>query len=160
MRRILLIADYAPVRDAVARLLTIVGYQVATAPNGAEGLRLWHKTGADLVLTEILLPDMNGIEVILELRTFAPRLPIIALSGRHPHHALELLGEAHLLGTVRLLMKPFSDQLLAEVTKALKPDPPAEPAQAPKLQRTLRQRRSTALSSARTSRDFSMPFRR
>jgi CheY-like chemotaxis protein len=129
MRRILLIADYAPVRDAVARLLTTVGYEVATALSGAEGLRLWHKAGADLVLTEILLPDMNGIEVILELQSLAPRLPIIAISGRDPHRALELLGEAHLLGTISLLMKPFSDQLLAELTKALKPDPPAEPAQ-------------------------------
>jgi len=129
MRRILLILDCAPVRDAVARLLTTVGYEVATAPNGAEGLRLWHEAGADLVLTEILLPDMNGIEVILELRTFAPRLPIVAIPGRDTHHALELLGDAHLLENDSLLMKPFSDQLLAEVTKALKPDPPAEPAQ-------------------------------
>jgi CheY-like chemotaxis protein len=51
------------------RVLVDAGYEAVEAADGAVGLRLWHARGADLVLTDIEMPELNGIEVILELRT-------------------------------------------------------------------------------------------
>src|SRR5690349_21460633 len=66
MIRILVIEDEPSVRHGLVRVLANAGYDVAETANGADGLRLWREAGADLVLTDILMPHTNGIEVILE----------------------------------------------------------------------------------------------
>jgi len=113
--------DDDAIRGLVTRMLTSAGYEVVDAPNGATGLRQWREGGADLVLTDLHMPDTNGIEVMLELRAFAPTLPVIAMSGGQRALDLDLLGSAKLLGAVSLLTKPFSrDDLLASVAGALR----------------------------------------
>ena len=116
--RILLIEDDAQVRGALSRVLTRSGHQVTTAGNGAVGLRLWREHGADLVLTDIQMPETDGIEVILQLRTYAPHLPVIAMSGGDRSGDLDLLGDARLLGAVALLKKPFSADALTRAIAA------------------------------------------
>ena len=117
--RILLIEDDASLLAAVSRLLVRVGYEVTEARNGAEGLRVWREQGADLVLTDIRMPGINGLEVIVQLRVYAPRLPVIAMSGGDCVRDLDLLGSAGLLGAVGLLTKPFGeDELAAAITAA------------------------------------------
>jgi CheY-like chemotaxis protein len=117
--RILLVEDDASVLAAVSRLLVRTGYEVTAAPDGAEGLRLWREQGADLVLTDLQMPRMNGLEVILQLHAYAPRLPVIAMSGGERSRDLDLLGSAGLLGAVQLLSKPFtSDELAAAIAAA------------------------------------------
>jgi len=101
-------------------MLRRAGYEVIQAANGAEGLRLWRQTGADLVMTDIQMPEKNGIEVVLELRAFAPTLPVIAMSGGIRSQDLDLLGDVKLLGAVAMLQKPFSyNELMTAVAAAL-----------------------------------------
>jgi DNA-binding response OmpR family regulator len=120
MHRILVIEDEASVRHSLVRVLTNAGYEVADTANGADGLRLWREAGADLVLTDILMPDTNGIEVILELQRSAPGLPVIAMSAGERSRDFGLLSDAQVLGAVSLLRKPFSrEELLARVSAAL-----------------------------------------
>jgi CheY-like chemotaxis protein len=121
--RILIIDDDAQVRTVLGSVLTKSGHQVTTAANGAIGLRLWREHGADLVLTDIQMPETDGIEVILQLRTYAPHLPVIAMSGGDRSGDLDLLGDARLLGAVALLKKPFSaDTLLQTIAAAMTSD--------------------------------------
>jgi two-component system response regulator (stage 0 sporulation protein F) len=120
MIRILVIEDEASVRHGLVRVLANAGYEVSETANGADGLRLWREAGADLVLTDILMPDTNGIEVILELQRSAPGLPVVAMSAGERSRDFALLGEAKVLGAVSLLRKPFSrGELLAVVAAAL-----------------------------------------
>ena len=116
---VLLIDDDASLLSAVRRLLVRTGYQVTAAPNGAEGLRLWREQGAGLVLTDLQMPGMNGLEVILQLRAYAPGLPVIAMSGGERSRDLDLLGTAGLLGAVGLLTKPFTAEELAAAIGAV-----------------------------------------
>jgi len=113
--------DDDALRGLVIRVLMSAGYEVIDAPDGATGLRVWRERGADLVITDLHMPDTNGIEVMLELRAFAPTLPVIAMSGGQRALDLDLLGSARLLGAVSILTKPFSkDDLLASVAGALR----------------------------------------
>jgi DNA-binding response OmpR family regulator len=123
MPRILVIETEPSLRHIIGRTLAGEGHEVLEAQSGAEGLRLWQARGADLVLTDVLLPETSGVEVILELRGFLPTLPIVAMPGAEPSWELDLLNEAHLLGAVRLLPKPFLlGELLGAVAAALPPE--------------------------------------
>ncbi|HUF36026.1 MAG TPA: response regulator [Gemmatimonadales bacterium] len=100
----------------------------AQADDGQAGLRLWHKRGADLVITDICMPNRTGIEVILELRALAPGLALVAISGGAESRVLDLLGTARLAGAVRAVPKPFTGlELLAPVHEVLQhhPRPPS-----------------------------------
>lgn len=120
MPNILVIEDDTQMRSALTRLLETSGHRVTAAANGAEGLRLWREHGADLVLTDIQMPVMNGIEVMLQLRAHAPMLPVLAMSGGDRSRDLDLLGTVGLLGAVGLLQKPFSlSELNAAIAAAL-----------------------------------------
>ncbi len=110
---VLLIDDDESILGAVRRLLARTGHQVTAAPSGAEGLRLWREQGAGVVLTDLQMPGMNGLEVILQLRAYAPGLPVVAMSGGERSRDLDLLGTAGLLGAVGLLTKPFTAEELA-----------------------------------------------
>ena len=119
MPHILVIDEDASVLDAVAGLLVRLGHEVTAAPTGAEGIRLWREHGADLVLTDLQMPGMTGLEVILQLRAYAPGLPVIAMSGGDRSRDLDLLGSVRLLGAVGLLAKPFGgDELVAAIAAA------------------------------------------
>lgn len=120
MPRILLIDDDEQVRRSVKRLLQRSGYDVVEAAQGQTGLRLWREQGADLVITDLCMPSRDGIEVIVELRTLAPELALIAMSGGTETKALDLLGTAHQAGAFRTVPKPFTaGELLAAVREVL-----------------------------------------
>jgi CheY-like chemotaxis protein len=120
MARILVIDDEGLALHAVARILAVEDHDVREAPDGASGLRLWRHSAADLILTDIAMPDMSGLEVIASLRAEGATVPIIAISSRLVVSDLELLHQIKALGAVHLLAKPFSwDQLMAAVSAAL-----------------------------------------
>ena len=117
MARILVIDDEAVVRRAVARMLAASGHEAIEAANATVGLRLWREQRADVVVTDIAMPDLTGFELIGLLRSEGESVPIIAMSGSLVVSDLELIGER--LG-IQLLSKPFSaDQLITAVSKAL-----------------------------------------
>ncbi|MBF0427361.1 MAG: response regulator [Magnetococcales bacterium] len=118
MPRILIIEDERQVRDALGQMLTRVGYETDVAADGEEGLRCFLNHPADLVITDILMPGLDGLETIEVLRRDYPGLPIIAISGGGPGEkakfALEMAQEC---GAVHILAKPFSRQEIMAVIK-------------------------------------------
>jgi DNA-binding response OmpR family regulator len=121
MPRILLVENDAPLRHVVARILAQEGHDVDEAADSAAGLELWHKQGADVVLTDLRKTGTSSIEAILELRTFVASLPIIVMPDGVSD--LERLAEAQLIGAVSLLTKPFTlTDLLGAVAAATPSD--------------------------------------
>jgi DNA-binding NtrC family response regulator len=116
-KSILLIDDDESLRRVVEYNLREDGYEVVTAENGRVGLQRFQETGADLVLTDIRMPEMDGVELMARLKAMAPDLPIIVLTA---HGTIDSAVEAMKVGAFDYLTKPFSrDQLLAAVRKAL-----------------------------------------
>jgi len=121
MPRILVIDDEVAVRKVIVRMLTSAGHEVSAAPDGAAGLRLWREAGADLVLTDLHMPEMNGLEVIRALRAAELTLPVVAMSGTGAARE-DLTQAVQQLGSVGILGKPFSwDELIGVIAAALRP---------------------------------------
>jgi CheY-like chemotaxis protein len=122
-RRILLVEDDELLRRGMRLILESAGYEVATAPNGVVALLLWMKQPFDLVITDLLMPEKEGVETIVELRQRRPTQKIIAMSGGGFIMAEDYLRIAQALGVTRTLAKPFTPQtFLATVAEALDPD--------------------------------------
>ncbi len=81
MPSILVIDDDPSVRDIIRRMLGRAGYGVITAINGKEGTRLFREEGADLVITDIVMPEKEGLETIRDLHQEFPDIKIIVMSG-------------------------------------------------------------------------------
>lgn len=120
MPRILLIEDDEPLRDTLRKTFLRAGYEVDEAPNGKAALQAFRRRGSDIVITDIVMPDKEGLETISELRRLAPNVKIIAISGAGIGRADDYLGMARHLGASRILAKPFSgDEILAIVAEVL-----------------------------------------
>jgi len=117
MAEILLIDDDAQMRRVVARILREAGHSVHEAANGTEGLALFRRVRSDLVVSDIVMPETEGIELIRTLRQEAPALPILAVSGSPTALYLQAATK---LGASAALRKPFAaDKLLAMVNTLL-----------------------------------------
>ncbi|MES1194663.1 MAG: response regulator, partial [Opitutus sp.] len=119
--RILLIDDDDAVRTMLRITLAEFGHTVTEARNGIEGLAIFPATGVDLVITDIVMPGKEGIEVIQELRLLHPQLKIIAISGGGRVGPSDYLRIALFLGAARVLAKPFSNQELLLMIEELLP---------------------------------------
>lgn len=109
--RLLVVDDIASNRDLLARRLQYDGHEVVTAGSGPEALACLEEGGFDLVLLDILMPDMNGVEVLSRLKA-EPRwqhIPVIMISGLHEVDAVARCIEA---GADDYLPKPFNPTLL------------------------------------------------
>jgi len=114
MATILLIDDEELVRQTLGHTLTDGGHTVVFASDGAEGLRQMSGASPDLVITDIVMPDQEGLETIMALRKLAAALPIIAISGGGRGGSLDFLSAASALGATRVLRKPFGKAALLE----------------------------------------------
>lgn len=120
MARILLIEDDESVRPMLQKTLTHFGHTVIEARNGKEGLDLFATANADLLITDIVMPEKEGLEVLMELRRLHSRVKIIAISGGGRGLASDYLFIAKQLGAGRVLEKPFSNEaLLAAISELL-----------------------------------------
>ena len=120
-QRIMIVDDDPGIRRTLQLLLSKAGYRVTQASDGLEALRLWRDHGGDLVITDLHMPEKNGIETIVELLTHTPGVPIIAMSGGGQTRRLDLLGNATMLGAVLTIEKPFTlTEMLALVKRALR----------------------------------------
>ena len=114
MATILVIDDHAPLRALLRTVLERAGHEVMEAPNGRLGLAAYREKPADVVITDILMPEMNGLDLILELTRAFLHVKVIAMSGVHDTEPA--LGAAKLLGVRHTLRKPFRmDALLKTV---------------------------------------------
>jgi DNA-binding NtrC family response regulator len=117
MAEILVIDDDPHMRRLIARILTGAGHVVHQANNGEKGIGLFHKVHPALVITDIVMPDMEGIELTQKLHREAPTIPILVISGSgHPVYLQAAIG----LGATAALAKPFrADELLSAVARLL-----------------------------------------
>jgi DNA-binding response OmpR family regulator len=119
MARILVIDDDPDIRAFLEEILKPAGHEVILAADGREGMERYRTSPADLVITDLYMPNQEGLETIRELRTCFPEVAIIAMSGRTA--ALPMLSVAQKFGAVGVLRKPFSaDELIAAVQEALR----------------------------------------
>ena len=114
MASILIIDDEEPVRALLRFALEAAGYEVTEAANGRQGLELYRQRRADLVITDIAMPELNGLDMILELMHEFLHTKVIAISGVGGEQ--NVLDAAKLLGARQTFQKPFSmPQLLRAV---------------------------------------------
>jgi DNA-binding response OmpR family regulator len=135
MKRILLIEDDENIRKMLRLSLEDYGYAVTEACDGKQGLESYRASPADLVLTDLVMPEKEGLETIQELRKSHPRVKIIAMSGGSRANAGENLKMARLLGAAALIAKPFEVSALVKTIAELLGEPPpgaTTQAQAPK----------------------------
>lgn len=119
-RTILVIDDDEAVRDSIAEMLTTAGYDVLQAADGFAGLALFEKRHPDLILTDIVMPGSEGIEIILRIRETSPATRIIAMSGGGRLKGEFYLDLARRIGADETIDKPFSSEaLMAAVTRCL-----------------------------------------
>lgn len=115
-RRVLVIDDEDLVRDTLRRALETAGIEVVVATDGREGLRAYLANPTDVVVTDILMPEKEGIETIIELKRQHPDVKIVAISGGDRTGNTDFLKMAGLLGADRILQKPFRPkELLATI---------------------------------------------
>jgi DNA-binding response OmpR family regulator len=119
MALILVIDDDAALRDVVRRILTGAGHEVIEAENGVVGIEFAAARRPTIAITDILMPEKEGIETIRELRRLKLGLKIIAMSGGSPNKGMLYLDAAKTLGADATLMKPFRKAELLVVVNDL-----------------------------------------
>lgn len=107
MKTILLVDDDDAFRSMLHVTLESVGYEVREASNGKKAVDLYRKQPADLVVTDIVMPEQEGIQTLLELRKINPEVRIIAMSGGGRIGPDDYLTAAKILGAKQTLSKPF-----------------------------------------------------
>ena len=116
-KTVLLIDDDESLRRVVEYNLHEEGYRVLTAADGISGLETFHAEAVDLVLTDVRMPEMDGLELLTRVNAMQPDLPVIMLTA---HGTINSAVEAMKLGAFDYLTKPFHrEQLKAAVRKAL-----------------------------------------
>jgi len=121
MARILVIDDDQAIRTVMRRVLEKAGHVVTEAEDGEAGLALLEEELPDMVVTDLLMPEKEGIETILEMRQSFPDLPVLAVSGADGGVEEGPLLDARLLGADSTLSKPFSlEEFLEAVEDVLR----------------------------------------
>lgn len=119
MPRILVIDDDDLIRVMLTQMLEDAGYAVAVAQNGDEGIKLFREQPADLIITDIIMPEKEGWETIVELRRDYPRVKIIAISGGGRIGPYSYLMVAKRFGAERVFTKPLKKEELLKAVREL-----------------------------------------
>jgi DNA-binding response OmpR family regulator len=117
--KILVIDDDDGSRCLIENALQFDGHQVQVATNGVSGMRLMRLERPDIVITDILMPDQDGLGIIRSMRQEFPEVKILAISGGGTVGSLDLLVAAEHLGADATLAKPFVPEQLFESVKGL-----------------------------------------
>lgn len=107
MQKILVIDDNVVVRNTIVQLLEGEGYQVVSAEDGRRGLNVFRTERPDLVITDIIMPEKEGIETIRDIREASPNAKIIAISGGGRIGNTDFLRIARQLGASDVISKPL-----------------------------------------------------
>lgn len=122
MAEILIIDDEAEILRALRIGLERAGHRVREARNGKEALRVFAGAPSDVVISDIYMPDMDGIELLMRLKECFPEARFVAMSGGGFLEKERVLGAAAMLGAERVLEKPFSlEEILGAVEACLAP---------------------------------------
>lgn len=118
MATVLIIDDEELVRFTLRQILAADGHEVTEARNGAEGYRMYLAQAVDVVVTDIIMPEQEGIETIIKLRSHNPDVKIIAISGGGRRKNMDFLKVAEKIGADVVLAKPFSMEELQGAVRA------------------------------------------
>ena len=114
--KVLVIDDDHLVRYTLSKILQRSGYDVITASDGRRGMLLLREEYPDVVITDIIMPEQEGIDTIIQIRRERPGIKIIAISGGGRIRNIDFLTMAHSLGADDVIRKPFeADELLARL---------------------------------------------
>jgi DNA-binding response OmpR family regulator len=116
---VLIIDDEPPIRELLREVFSGAGFEVGLAETGTRGLNSVAARAPDLVVTDILMPEKEGLETILELRRTSPGIPIIAMSGGSPRMPFDVLETARRFGAARVFPKPFDPFELVAAAREL-----------------------------------------
>ena len=107
MQKILVIDDNVVVRNTIVQLLEGEGYHVLSAEDGKQGLNVFHNERPDLIITDLIMPEKEGIETIRDIRDACPDAKIIAISGGGRNGTKDYLRIARQLGASEVIAKPL-----------------------------------------------------
>jgi DNA-binding NtrC family response regulator len=125
--RVLVLDDEEEVLNVLMRALRRAGHEPLGAEDGLEGLHVVRTQPIDLVVTDLVMPEVDGLQFIKELAHLRPGTPVIAISGGGVWDARSLLEVAGTLGAVRTLSKPFElPEFLSLVDEVLATKPPPD----------------------------------
>ena len=119
MQRILIIDDDHHILLMIKKMLERAGFEVDLASNGDEGLQLFKKMPVDLVITDIIMPEKEGLETIREMKRLRSDLKIIAMSGGGKVSSKNYLDTAKIFGATRIMAKPFSQKQMVSAVQEL-----------------------------------------
>lgn len=119
MNHILIVDDSATVRRHLATVLSSAGFAVQTVAGGKEALVSYKTAHASLVILDVVMPDMDGLETLQALRAVDSGVKVVGISGIDPRFSPVYLKMLRLLGAQAILEKPFSDQILIETVRRL-----------------------------------------
>ena len=119
MEKILIIDDEAPIRKMLRKLLERNNYYVWEADNGKRGIESYKKNNPDLIITDLIMPEKEGLESIRELKKLNPDVKIIAISGGGITDPKMYLDLAVKFGAVRSFGKPVDNEILLSTIKEI-----------------------------------------
>ena len=112
MSSILVVDDDTQVLDVMSEMLRLEGHQVSIAENGLQAVEQMRGAQFDLVITDLIMPEKEGLETIADIRKSSQQLPIIAISGGGRMGPMDYLETARHIGADATLAKPFGRQEL------------------------------------------------
>lgn len=116
MNRILIVDDTKVIRDTLSDMLSVMGFDVAVASSGHEGLDLFLKNSFDLVLTDLQMPDMDGWTLAFSIKEESPNTPVVLITGEEKRRVMEEL-EGSCVDSV--MFKPFALEDIQETVQQL-----------------------------------------
>jgi CheY-like chemotaxis protein len=120
MAKILVIDDDALVRAVLTSILEQVGHTVLTAEDGLRGMAMFHEERPDLVITDLVMPEQQGIQTLAKIRGEDPKAKVIVMSGSGRIGDTDFLAEAQALDANDIVAKPFDpEDLLRSVSRCL-----------------------------------------
>jgi DNA-binding NtrC family response regulator len=124
MSQILIIEDDQQMREMVKQMLQRAGHTAIGAGDGHEGMQIVHEQAIDLIITDIIMPEQEGLETIMQVRRDYPNIPVIAISGGGRVEPENYLHSAKLLGAAHTFTKPLNRDEMLRVVMQLLVQPP------------------------------------
>jgi DNA-binding response OmpR family regulator len=116
--KVLVIDDDHLVRYALSKILSSNGYEVITASDGKRGMTVLRAENPDVVITDIIMPEQEGMDTIIQIRRERPGVKVIAISGGGRIRNIDFLEMAQSLGADEVIAKPFeADELLSRLLR-------------------------------------------
>lgn len=121
-KKVLVIEDDTLTRITLCKLFTKMNYEPVEACNGFGGIKLFRSHKPDVVITDLLMPDKEGLSTISEIRAISKSVPIVAMTSGGSTHNMNFLGIARELGANHTLSKPFKPDEIFQLLQALEAD--------------------------------------